>query len=237
MNIIRTSVIAAAAITIVGCGSDSDHPSNPTTQLRVTHAIPDAPKVDVKANGAIVSGLAGVDYRQGSGLITLDAGTYDFSVDAITAGDGRLEVLSLPGVSLAPDMQYDVIAIETVDTSGASPTINYQLLSRSGTAPGSNEIRVDVYHASNAVTDNVDIYLTTASDITSEDPDISGLGQFVDAPGLPATLPAGDVRIRVTPAGTKTVAFDSGVTPLSLPGGQTCSSRQSITQVAVPYPY
>ncbi|WP_112478182.1 DUF4397 domain-containing protein [Vibrio variabilis] len=146
MNIIKTSVIAAAALTIVGCGSDSDHPANPSTQVRVTHASPDAPFVEVKANGSVVSGLGNVDYQQSSGVITLDAGTYNLSVDAKLPGDQTVQVLDLAGTNLAADMRYDVIAIDNVDLS-STPTIQGAIISRSATAPSGDMARLSVLHA------------------------------------------------------------------------------------------
>jgi hypothetical protein len=210
MNIIKTSVIAAAAITVVGCGSDSDHPSNPTTQVRVTHASADAPLVNIKANGAILSGLTNVDYQQGSGLITVDSGTYDLSVEAIGTDGSASEVLPVPGVNFAPDMQYDVFALN--NTSALQGVI----LSRSGVKPDSTSIRIDVLHAHPAV-GPVDIHLTTDASISASTVGVAGLAFAVDSADLPITVPADTYRIRITPAGQSTdadVVFDSGDLPL-----------------------
>ncbi|MGR5285369.1 DUF4397 domain-containing protein [Vibrio maritimus] len=213
MNIIKTSVIAAAAITIAGCGSDSDHPSNPTTQVRVTHASADAPLVNIKANGAILSGLTDVDYQQGSGLITVDSGTYDLSVEAIGTDGSASEVLPVPGVNFAPDMQYDVFALNK--TSALQGVI----LARSGIKPDSNSVRIDVLHAHPDV-GAVDIHLTTDASISTATVGVSGLAFAIDSADLPITVPASTYRIRITPTGQSTdadVVFDSG--ELDLPGG------------------
>ncbi|MGR5095356.1 DUF4397 domain-containing protein [Vibrio maritimus] len=211
MNIIKTSVIAAAAITIVGCGSDSD--STPTTQVRVTHASSDAPLVNVKANGAILSGLSNVDYQQGSGLITVDSGTYDLAVDAIGADDSTAEVLSAPGTNLAPDMQYDIFAVNN------TASLQAVVLSRSGIKPDSNSVRIDVLHAHPSV-GAVDIHLTTDASISAGSVAVAGLAFAIDSADLPVTVPADTYRIRITPAGQSTdadVVFDSG--DLALAGG------------------
>jgi hypothetical protein len=213
MNIIKTSVIAAAAITVVGCGSDSDHPSNPTTQVRVTHASADAPLVNIKANGAILSGLTDVDYQQGSGLITVDSGTYDLSVEAIGTDGSASEVLPVSGVNFAPDMQYDVFALNY--TSALQGVI----LSRSGIKPDSASIRIDVLHAHPDV-GPVDIHLTADASISADTVGVAGLAFAVDSADLPITVPADTYRIRITPAGQSTdadVVFDSG--DLDLAGG------------------
>ncbi|USD61493.1 DUF4397 domain-containing protein [Vibrio sp. SCSIO 43140] len=213
MNIIKTSVIAAAAITIVGCGSDSD--STPTTQVRVTHASPDAPLVEIKANGSVVSGLGNVDYQESSGVITLDAGTYDFSVDAKLPGVQTVQVLDLAGTNLAADMRYDVIAIDNVDLSGASPTIQGSVIARSSTAPSGDMARLSVLHA-HPTAGAVDVYLTTDATLDQASPTLDDFA-FTDT--FSGEVPMGDVRIRVTGPDDKTVLFDTGEAAINLASG------------------
>jgi hypothetical protein len=213
MDIIKTLVIAAAASIVVGCGSDSDH--TPTTQVRVTHASPDAPLVNVKANGGILSGLENIDYREGKGVLTLDAGTYDLAVEAIIPDGDPLVVLDAKGTNLMADMRYDIVAIDNVDTSSGVPTVKAAIIERSIVKPDVNSVRLAVLHAHPKV-GNVDIYLTTESSIVGENPSLENLPQFES---VVATVGAGDVRIRITPQGSKTVVFDTGTTNLSLAGG------------------
>ncbi|SEG29095.1 DUF4397 domain-containing protein [Vibrio hangzhouensis] len=212
MKTIKISLVAAAAITLFGCGSDSND-STPSSQLRVTHASADAPKVSILMDGAIVSGLDKVDYSQGSGLLTVDSGDHDLIVRGLLAGDATADVITANAVNLAPDMQYDVFAVNNV--TAIEPVI----LSRSSMGPDASSIRLDVLHAHPAV-GGVDIHVTTDASISSGTVAISDLTFKEDDANLPVTLPAGTYRIRITLAGQSTdadVVFDSG--ELALDGG------------------
>jgi hypothetical protein len=63
-------------VLLAGSGCNDSNPG--TSSLRVLHASPDAPKVNVLINKAAV--LEDVDYKQGSGFLTKPAGTYDVAV-------------------------------------------------------------------------------------------------------------------------------------------------------------
>lgn len=211
MNILKTLAIAAAASIVVGCGSDSDN--TPTTQVRVTHASPDAPLVAVKANGSTISGLDNVDYQKSSSVLTLDAGTFDLSVEAKLPNDARATALDLPATELAADMRYDVVAIDNVDTG--SNTIQGAIIARSALAPSSSLARLSVLHAHPSA-GKVDIYLSTADTLDDATPTLDNFA-FKDV--FSDTIPTGDVRIRVTGENDKTVLFDTGETLINLAGG------------------
>lgn len=206
MNAYSLGLMLGATTLLFGCNdSDSDYPES---QIRVTHASADAPLVDIKLNGATVEGLSQVDYQVGSGLISLESGAYDVSVEALLAGDASAEVIGA-NLNFAPDMQYDIVALNY--TAGIEPVV----LSRDAISPANNEVRIDVLHAHPDVP-GVDVYLTT-DDIADQSPAISGLEFKVDSADLPVSIPAGTYRIRLTLSGDKGVAFDSG--ELDLAGG------------------
>ncbi|MGX9520003.1 DUF4397 domain-containing protein [Vibrio mediterranei] len=212
MNIVKLSLFASAATFLAGCGSDS-HDSTPTSQLRVTHASADAPQVSILLDGAIASGLSEVDYQQGSGLITVDAGNHDLIVRGLLAGDTTADVITANAVNFAPDMQYDVFAVNNVNA------IEPVILSRSTSGPDAQSVRLDVLHGHPGV-GGVDIHLTTDPSISASTIAVSDLTFKEDESQLPVTLPAGDYRIRITLAGQSTdadVVYDSGT--LSLDGG------------------
>ena len=89
-NLIVGSVMASLLM-LTGCGSDNDPGFNSTdprvpetSMLRVVHASPDAPKVDILAGGSILNGLENVDYQVASGVFTVNATVYPVTVNAKT---------------------------------------------------------------------------------------------------------------------------------------------------------
>ncbi|PSW11354.1 DUF4397 domain-containing protein [Photobacterium sanctipauli] len=208
MKVKASLILMGSVLMLTGCPilDDDDDPKG-ESKLRVTHASSDAPFVAIKLNGDVVDGLDMVDYQVGSGLLTLDSGTYDVVVEAQLTGDETLDVITA-NLDLAPDMQYDIFAVNNTDD--IAPVV----LSREDVAPGSDEVRLDVLHAHPGV-GGVDIYLTTAESIDGEDPAIENLEFTIDSADLPVTVPADTYRIRITLAGDKGVAFDSGDLPLA----------------------
>ncbi len=208
MRLAKSILLLSSAVLIAACDSDEDHPNTPMSSVRVTHASADAPMVEVKANGETFAGLNMVDYRQASAWQSVASGSYDISVDALLPSGGQ-EVIAA-NLEFSPDMQYDIIALNY------AASIEPLVLSRSNETVDENSVRLDVLHAHPDV-GAVDIYLTTAADITAESPAISNLAFKVDSADLPVTVPADTYRVRMTPTGTKTVVFDSG--DVALVGG------------------
>lgn len=76
-------------------------------RVRVVHASPDAPAVDVAVKGGPVL-FAGLPFPRASNYVAVPAGTYDLEVRA--AGTATV-ALSLPGVTLEPGKVYTVFAV------------------------------------------------------------------------------------------------------------------------------
>lgn len=76
-------------------------------RIRVVHASPDAPAVDVAVKGGPVL-FAGLPFPRASSYLSVAAGTYDLEVRA--AGTDTV-ALSLPGVELEPGKVYTVFAV------------------------------------------------------------------------------------------------------------------------------
>ncbi|MCG7585152.1 DUF4397 domain-containing protein [Photobacterium sp. OFAV2-7] len=197
------ALVLGSAFLLSGCLLE-DEP-----QLRVTHASSDAPLVAITLNGKVVGGLEEVDYQVASGFLNLEEGTYNVGVEALLPGDEKVEVIGA-NLDFAPDMQYDVIALNN------AAAIEAVVLSRESIGPGTGEVRIDVLHAHPDVP-GVDIYLTTEESIDGAQPAVGGLEFKIDDMTLPVTVEARTYRIRVTLAGEKDVVFDSG--ELELAGG------------------
>lgn len=205
----RTPVLvclALFAVALAGCSDDDDSPAR--AALRVLHASPDAPAVNILVNGDAV--IEGLDYRSGSGFLNVNPGSYDLAVEAIIPG-GNAVVIDVSDVALASNTDYTVIAIGTVAGASLEPLVISNMRSR---VPG-GQLRAQVVHAApNAPA--VDVYVTAPGvGLGGQSP----LGSFAFGEELgPVTVPSGSYQVRVTPAGDPgSVVFDSGT--LSLAAG------------------
>ncbi|MBL8201512.1 MAG: DUF4397 domain-containing protein [Chromatiales bacterium] len=204
-NLFTAGLIAAAASLLAACGSDS---GTPQTELRVIHASPDAPKVNVLLDGNAV--LTEVDYKAGSGFTSLDRGTYDIAVDAITPA-GTATVISVNGASLAADTDYTVVAIGKVANGTLAPLV----IANPDTAVPSGQARAQVVHGAPDAP-AVSVYVTApGADLATA----TALGTFSFGEDLgPVEVPAGNYQIRVTLAGNPAaVVYDAGT--VALPSG------------------
>lgn len=202
--------LMAGTLMLSGCFDGDSDPAN--TSVRVIHASSDAPAVNVRFNGAEV--LSEADFKQAA-LLTPRAGTASIAVDGILPGGETATVIDASGVALRSDTRYDVIAVGKVGDS----TIESLILTDDGARDDASSVRLRVAHlspeAQTAAAGAVDVFVTApGADLASADPAVSF--NFKESAG-PLEVPAGDYQIRVTPAGSDTVVYDSGT--VALPAG------------------
>lgn len=177
---------------------------NVTARVRAVHASPDAPAVDVLVDGTVA--LAGVTYGQGSGYLELLSGSHRIQVNPANTTMSVIDAT----LQLDAAKDYTVIAADRVAQIG--PLV----LEDDNTPPAAGQVRVRLVHGAPSA-GLVDVYVTApGASLTAAAPTIAGFA-FKDASGY-LEVPAGDYRVRITLAGTKTVAIDSGA--LSLAAGQ-----------------
>ncbi|WP_218943522.1 DUF4397 domain-containing protein [Exilibacterium tricleocarpae] len=198
---------------VAGCFLDDDDDNNsppppettPSASLRIIHASPDAPTVNVFAGDAILAGLENVDYQVASPRLTLDAGSYDVRVEANVPG-GNIDVITQT-LTLDGDTTYDVLAVDTV-----ADEVEALIVENSASDIGAGNVRVQVVHAAPGAP-AVDIYVTApdADLAMAAALDTLAFREFTDQ----VEVAAGDYRIRITPEGQQTVVFDSATVPLA----------------------
>ena len=194
-----------AAATLTGACSDDDN-TGPDEQarLRVVHASPDAPDVDVLLDDAEV--LSDVPYLAASSYLEAPAGDRNVKVNAA----GTTTTVIDADVSLADGSDYTVIA------SGLVAAIEPLVLEDDNTAPAAGNVKVRAIHGAPSAP-AVDIYVTVpGADLADETPVLTGV-EFGDVADY-IEAPAGAYQVRVTLAGTKTIVIDSGT--LTLTSGQ-----------------
>ncbi len=211
-NLHKTLAASFIAATLVGCGS-SDDPDN--AYLRVYHASPDAPKVNVWLDGK--AALEGVDYQQSSGQISLAAGNHTVQVDAILADGSSLTVVPETELDLLADTEYNIVAAGKAALLGKDNKQAFapQIISRNALTP--QGARVQAMHgAPDAPV--VDVYITAPdADLADAQPFADDLAylEFSDA----VEVAAGSYRVRITSAtNSSEVYFDSGT--VEVPAGE-----------------
>ncbi|MEO0614661.1 MAG: DUF4397 domain-containing protein [Pseudomonadota bacterium] len=199
-------VLALALLSVAGCDvfdDDDDDVVLESATIRVLHASPDAPDVNVLIDGDTF--VAGAPYKAGTGFSVVRPGTYSVQVDGITPG-GTATVISAD-VTLDADTETTVIAAG--DVANIAPL----LITNERSAVTGGNLRATVVHAApDAPT--VDVFVTAPSaDLAASAP----LGTFSFGESLgPVEVPAGDYQIRVTLAGAPgSVVYDSGTLSLA----------------------
>lgn len=208
MKIKYLVAVGLLPLVLAGCPFDDDdddpvvEPEILSTSVRVFHASPDAPAVNLLVNGD--EAAAGLDFAQSTGVLTLDEGTYTIAVEGIVPG-GNATVIGPVDLELAGDTHYDVIAANTV--SDIEPII----IADTGALSDASLVRVRVAHLA-AAAPTVNVFVTApGDDITGADP----LGTFSFGEVLgPVEVAAGDYRVRVTLA-DDTLVYDSGTVGLT----------------------
>lgn len=199
-----TLLLAASALTAACSDDDNDTGPEGQARLRVVHASPDAPAVDVLVDDA--AALSNVDYLTASDYVELADGAHNVKVNAAGTSTTVIDA----DVDLADGTDYTVIA------SGLLDAIQPIVLEDDNSTPAAGTARVRAIHGAPSAP-AVDVYVTApGADLEAASPALSNVA-FGDVADY-LEVPAGDYQVRVTPAGTKTVVIDSGA--LSLTSGQ-----------------
>lgn len=161
-------------------------------RVRVLHASPDAPAVDVRVNGGVA--FADVVFAEATGYAALPPGTYNVKVEPAGAGGAGPFVIDA-NLNLLAGRDYTVVA------KGLLASIAPAVLEDENAAPAAGSARVRFFHGSPDAP-AVDIAVTNGPVIF---PDVA-FGESVAI-----EVPAGGYDLEVRAAGSNLVA-------LTLPG-------------------
>ncbi len=226
----RLAWFAVPLLALAACGDDS--PSRDETQalasapatLRVVHASADAPAVEVDVRGQTVG--TNVDYKAVSDVLTVRPGATEVRVRGILPGTARPTVIGPTNLDLGSDRRYLLFALNNV--ASIEPLLVQ--LNSEAVAAGSARLRV-VHAAPNAP--RVSVWVTAPNAALASSAPVGSFA-FKETLG-PASVPAGDYQIRVTPAGaTAPVVFDSGTVRLDAAADLTIAAVPNTTGGASP---
>ncbi len=197
-----TLALAALSFFATSCGSSSQ------SQVRVVHAIPDGPAVDINVNGTkVITNLAFDSFQPASGYLKVKAGS-----DTVAVLDtGTTTQILSSTVPLNGSTQYTVVAAGFLANPSAA------LITDNNAAPTSGNIEFRVIHASPSGTTPLDVYIVPpATDITNVTPQISGLSNNTQASAyVTVAFATNGYSVILTASGNKTPLFNPpyGIAP------------------------
>ena len=238
MKLNTSTLVALLAVVFAGCSSDNDPPAqNPdpsppappavTTTVKILHASPNAPDVNVllARTGAETGGsIDGVDFKDGA-AVALEVGSYDIEIQG-NLPSGPATVIGPVTLEFAEGTQYIIAAID--DVANLTPLV----LEQPNTPVADGSARARVIHAA-PMAPTVDVFVTApGADLTASAP----LGTFSFGEDLgPVDVPAGDYQIRVTlPGQPGTVVYDSGTVTLASQSDQVIAAVENTTTGLAP---
>lgn len=190
-----------------------------TADVRVVHAVSDAPAVDVLLNNN--KAIPNLSFPNFTGYAKLTPGAYNVKVAA--AADNSVVVINAD-LNLAAGSYATVLATGSLGQGNITPLVLSDTPRRIAT-----EAQVRLVHAS-TLAGNVDIYVTPTTDISSSSPAFANV-PFKAETSYVSLLP-GNYVVTVTPAGSKTAAI--GPVALTLSGNKiyTAVARDGANRTA-----
>jgi hypothetical protein len=199
--------------TFLAACSDDDNDSK-SAYVRILHASPDAPNVDVLVDGKAV--LENVAYQQGSGYLKVTAGARDISLRVSGTDTLALE----QSLTLADNGYYSVIAQDEV------ASLELEVLDDSNRQKNSTT-DVTVVHSSPAA-GSVDIYVTADGVELPSTPTLAAVP--FDNNATLESIASGNYQVRITAAGSSNVIYNSST--LAIGGDVTAVAVDSIKGVS-----
>ncbi|QIR15563.1 DUF4397 domain-containing protein [Shewanella aestuarii] len=170
---------------------------NSGADIRVVHAVADAPAVDVFLDEATTPAIDMLEFGKIAGYVNVAEGQHTVTVAA--DADNSVVVIDKAPVELMLGMSYSALAIGSLSDGMIEPLVLTEKTRRVAT-----EAKLTVTHAAYSAPE-VDIYLTATADISEATPALEDV-PFKASSGSLSVAP-GTYTISVTVANTKDVAI------------------------------
>ena len=183
--VLLSILVVGGSMALVGSGNHATATSQDTAYLRVVHASPDAPAVDVYVGNGSEPTLANVSFGDVSSYLAVPAGTYNVTITL--AGDRNATVYNT-SLTLAPRTATTVAASGEVSTDSAMPFAP-QAFNDDAFTPDANNSTLRIVHLSpDAPT--VDVTAGNGSVVLAENVSFGGASDYV-------TVPAGNYTVEI----------------------------------------
>ncbi len=206
------STVAFATVIDSNQATDSHEVSQDTTYLRVAHASPDAPAVDVRVENQTV--LSNVTFGDVSDYLSLPAGTYNVSIVA----NGTETAVFDGAVTLEPRTVRTVAASGEVseDANASDTAFAPALFDDDAFTPGANQSALSVVHLSPDAP-AVDVTAANGSVVLADNVTFRNASDYV-------SVPAGNYTVEIRPATAGNNESVVATANVSLDGGQAYSA-------------
>ncbi len=157
------------------------------SNVRIIHAVPDAPPIDLYLDDAEAAAVQGLAYSSASGKVALASGTHNIKV--AVAGTPKAAAVIDVDTKIGADSSYTVVAVGTIQSLMIQPIL---LGSRNSAAVEMGKAMVRVVHASPDL-GAVDVTITTTGG-SGENALLNGLAfkgvtDYIE-------LPAGQITVK-----------------------------------------
>lgn len=193
---------------LAGCTDDDEPTPEPgSARIRVVHASPDAPAVDVYAAGVAAPLVANLGYGQVSPYVEVPEG--DYTIEIRAAGQTGAPAFSTP-LTVDADGRYTAVAAGLLASTDAADRFRVLALAEDFAAPAAGQVALRIVHAAaDAPTVGIDV---GADDPAS--PEVASLARFADTGAAGVALPAGTpLRIGIAAGGQTVTSFSAPALP------------------------
>jgi hypothetical protein len=173
--------------------------------VRLVHAAPGAPAVDVYRKGTAVTVATNVEYASATPYISLDEGSYAFDIRPAGAASTTTPIYTSAGIDVAAGIRYTVVAEGNVASTAAADRFRVATYEEHFGDAAADMARIRVIDAVPDGPPSVDL------DIDNDDPaapEVTALAAFGDTGEAGIEVPANTgLQIGVVSTGTTVTAF------------------------------
>jgi hypothetical protein len=183
-------LVMVLSFTAIGCDDDDDNnvtapPMTGSAMIRVVHASPDAPAVDIYVEGIAAPIYTDVAYGETTAYMEVEEGTYNIQIRAAGAPASSAPVYETGDLAIADEAKITAVAAGLLSAGKALEGFRVLPLFEEFEMPGAASARVRIVHAS---ADAPTVAIDVGNDGT---PEIDALAPFADTGAAGVDLPAG----------------------------------------------
>lgn len=222
LRLLLGSVVLAASAAVVSCGEDAGITGTGGTggtggadagmqaMLRIVHASPDAPTVDIYPAGSVMPLATSLAYGQSTDYIALPGGTYKVDLRAAGSSPSDPPAYTSGDISVMDGRSYTAVAAGLLASSDSADSFRILPLEEDFATASAGTLRIRIVHA------GVDAP-TVGLDVGNDDPsapEVTGLARFGDTGAAGIELPAGQpLQVGVVAGGSTVTAFSAPALP------------------------